>query len=146
MNDSRVKCESYKDIVRVTAYDDSSLTFVAPFAVFSQFINESMFSITGSGINLLGSNGTAELSSSTVVSRGGRKIRNELKCSDVSLSDEDIQSLQRKNHHLLCECLSGSLILVRSVQEGWNFSSEDKNGIKDLSITIENIGGAQKVV
>lgn len=97
---------------------------------------------------------SGELSVDSATSVGGTKYKCNLSF-DIEYGGslrkreeyrKQLIDLQRNNYIIVITYISGDKHIIRSDKDGWHFSYKENKGTVTISLSIENISGAQRVL
>lgn len=162
---------NYKDIIKVEFFadNDNVISFIKPFAVYDPVITcasaENSNSIsTGCVLKMraedrvqddsvffaLIEDMTGSLTIKETISVAGRKhtctLSYQLKRDVPNEWRKQLMLLKNANHHVLITYLGGSQHLIRSIPESWMVSANENEGKITVTVTVENISGAQQII
>lgn len=164
-------CSIFPDIIRIEFFRDtpSVISFSKPFVIYDPLITVHDTTVTDSSpsdvefdctikqhpefealINEL--TGTLTVTSSTGLP--GTKFKNVVEYDmvhplmNMSMNEYKSQlvNLQRYNYHLRITYLGGAQQIIRSDESSWAFSFKENKDKISITISIENISGAQRIV
>ena len=134
---------TYKEIVKATAYDITDITFKHPFEVLIQNISNTDYVIKNGAKGITLPFDDINFESKSKNGRNGTVFENVLSFSTSEPLNH--KQLIYNNHHLIIECMGGSIYIVRTSADGYGYTVDEKDGVANCDMTITNISGAMKV-
>lgn len=134
---------TYKEIVKATAYDINDIIFRHPFELLLQDITDTDYTISEGAKGIVLPFEDINFESKSKNGRNGTTFENTLSFSTSEPLNH--KQLTYNNHHLIIECMGGSMYIVRTAADGYGYTVDEKDGVANCDITITNISGAMKV-
>lgn len=154
---------NFKDIVRVEYYTPGVIFFQHPFSIYRPVVTKGIEDVDKKEFYIGSSNpfltaAIYEMTGELAVEEQRSVAGNKFKCTlsyvldwgSTSNSREhfmaELTNLQRSNYDIVLTYLTGEQQVIRSDKDGWAFSCKESGGDVSVSVIVENISGAQRIV
>lgn len=155
---------TYEDIIKVEFFSDSDdvISFKKPFVVYEPLITVSDNTADNADCTIKKSadfvaliyemSGTLTVDSSTDIA--GTKFKVTLEYTMEWIGNEEdneeykrqLLCLRQNNYHLRVTYFGGAQQIIRSDKSSWMFSYKESKGKPNVTISLENISGAQRII
>ena len=158
-------CRSiFNQIIRIEFFNvtDNSLSFSKPFVVYDPTItvsddaNDNAICTVNNEPAFVAviDDMSASLTVDSATGLPGSKFKNVVEyevlwgdgATDIEEYKKQLVSILHNNYHMRITYLFGSQHIVRSDAEAWSFSFKESSGKMKITISVENVSGAQRVV
>lgn len=142
--------ENYYDLIgSIEAYPDDAVTFARPFNL-EKKSDKPDFSVSGDrkiSIEMKPKSGSLKESAETSVAGDYYEVTVSWEIERVTRETYlQLETLKNTTNHLIVRTFGDGEMFVRAVSDGYEFQSEEGDGVISCTLTIRNVTGAQRVV